>query len=179
VTSASILIAAVFILLFGKLSDLYGRKRFFLLGNAIFTIGALLAGVSWSGNVIVAARVIQGLGGSMIFSISIAVVASGFPPGERSRAIGQMLSMVIALLVFSLIIGNFRINPEAYPELQQSVTVGFGIFFVLGIIWIWTSYARGDRLGGERGSDRLGTKMPLLPTSVRHPISLGRVQEVL
>ena len=58
VTSAYLLTAAIFIVPFGKLADKHGRKKFFLLGNVLFAAGSLLAAVSWTGSVIIAARVI-------------------------------------------------------------------------------------------------------------------------
>ncbi|MFA5348215.1 MAG: MFS transporter, partial [Methanoregula sp.] len=64
VTSAYLLTAAIFIVPFGKLADMYGRKRFFILGNCLFAAGSLLAAISWSGTVIIIARVIQALGGA-------------------------------------------------------------------------------------------------------------------
>ncbi|MFA5212962.1 MAG: MFS transporter, partial [Methanoregula sp.] len=74
VTSAYLLTAAIFIVPFGKLADLYGRKRFFLFGNILFALGSLLAALSWSGSVLITARVIQALGGAMVFSTSVAIV---------------------------------------------------------------------------------------------------------
>jgi ABC-type proline/glycine betaine transport system permease subunit len=59
------------------------------------------------------------------------------------RAIGQMLSLAIAMLVFSAVIGTVPITPEVYPELQQSVNIAFAIFFVIGLVGIAASYARG------------------------------------
>jgi hypothetical protein len=54
-----------------------------------------------------------------------------------------MISMAIAMIVVSYIIGSQPISPGIYPELQLSVTVAFSIFFLLGLIGIWTSYSRG------------------------------------
>jgi MFS family permease len=59
------------------------------------------------------------------------------------RSIGQMISMAIAMIVISYIIGSQPISPGIYPELQLSVTVAFSIFFLMGLIGIWTSYSRG------------------------------------
>ncbi|PKG31126.1 MFS transporter [Methanoregula sp.] len=83
VTSAYLLTAAICIVPFGKLADLYGRKRFFILGNLLFAAGSLLAAVSWSGSAIIAARAVQALGGAMVFATSVAIVAAVFPPGQR------------------------------------------------------------------------------------------------
>jgi EmrB/QacA subfamily drug resistance transporter len=140
VTSAYILTAAVFILPFGKLSDIYGRKRFFLLGNMIFTIGSLLAGVSWSEYTIIAARVIQGLGGSMVFSTSIAVVASVFPPGERGRAIGIITGTVYAGLSIGPFLGGVLTQYLGWPSIfLVNVPSGFlvVVFTILSVHGEW------------------------------------------
>lgn len=54
-----------------------------------------------------------------------------------------MISMAIAMIVFSIIIDSQQISPTVYPELQLSVTVSFSVFFLLGLFGIWTSYSRG------------------------------------
>jgi len=59
------------------------------------------------------------------------------------RAIGQMVSLAIAMMVFSLVIGNVQISPDVYPQLQESVHLSFSVFFVLGLFGIWASFARG------------------------------------
>jgi EmrB/QacA subfamily drug resistance transporter len=106
VTSAYLLTAAVCILPFGKISDILGRKRLFIWGNIIFTAGSLLAAVSWSGDAIIIARVIQGLGGSMVFATSIAIVSAVFSPGERGRAIGIVTATVYAGLSIGPFLGG-------------------------------------------------------------------------
>ncbi|WP_321505688.1 MFS transporter [uncultured Methanoregula sp.] len=117
VTSAYMLTAAICIVPFGKLADLYGRKRFFILGNVLFAAGSLLAAVSWSGTVIIAARVIQGLGGAMVFSTSIAIVTSVFPPGERGRAIGIITATVYAGLSLGPFIGGVLTYNIGWPSI--------------------------------------------------------------
>jgi MFS family permease len=72
-------------------------------------------------------------------------IASGMV--STMRAVGQMLSLAIAMLVFSAIIGTVQITPEVYPQLQQSVTVVFSVFIALGVAGIWASYARGRARG--------------------------------
>jgi hypothetical protein len=69
-------------------------------------------------------------------------IASGMV--STMRAIGQMVSLAIAMVVFSVVIGTVQISPAVYPELQQSVNLSFSVFFVLGLIGIWASYTRGN-----------------------------------
>ena len=117
VTSAYLLTAAIFIVPFGKLADLYGRKRFFILGNILFAAGSLLAAISWSGSVIITARVIQALGGAMVFSTSIAIVTEVFPPGERGRAIGIITATVYAGLSLGPFIGGVLTQNIGWPSI--------------------------------------------------------------
>ena len=115
VTSAYLLTAAICIVPFGRLADLHGRKRLFVLGNALFIAGSLLATFSWAGWVIIAARVVQALGGAMVFSTSIAIVSAVFPPGERGRAIGIITATVYAGLSLGPFIGGVITYNVGWP----------------------------------------------------------------
>lgn len=117
VTTAYLLVAAVFMLPFGRFADLYGRKRVFILGNLLFAIGSLLAAISWSGSVIILARVIQGLGGAMVFSTSMAIVTVVFPPGERGKAIGIITATVYAGLSLGPVLGGFLTQIFGWPSI--------------------------------------------------------------
>jgi EmrB/QacA subfamily drug resistance transporter len=76
-------------LLAGRLGDLLGRKRVFLLGLALFTTASLLSGLSFSQPLLIAARFIQGVGGAVSSAVILAMVVTLFPePGERARAMG-------------------------------------------------------------------------------------------
>ncbi len=72
----------------GRLADSFGRKRAFLTGLAVFAVGSLLCALSPTPGVLVAARVVQALGGSMLTPASLALVLPEFPVEKRSAAIG-------------------------------------------------------------------------------------------
>src|SRR4051812_13067175 len=76
------------LLTFGRLSDLNGRKPIWLAGLGLFTLGSMLCGAAPSLWWLVAARLFQGLGGSLILANSVAVISDTFPAGERGRALG-------------------------------------------------------------------------------------------
>lgn len=141
VTSAYLLTAAICIVPLGRLADMYGRKRFFILGNVLFAIGSLLAAISWSGPVIITARVIQALGGAMVFSTSIAIVTSVFPPGERGRAIGVITATVYAGLSLGPFIGGVLTQNTGWPSIFL-VNIPLAILvIVLTVLYIpgeWT-----------------------------------------
>src|SRR3989442_4642259 len=73
----------------GRLGDLMGCKRFFLIGLAVFTAASLLCGLSYSQPMLIAARFVQGIGGAVSSAVILGMVVTMFPePGERARAIG-------------------------------------------------------------------------------------------
>jgi EmrB/QacA subfamily drug resistance transporter len=77
------------LLLTGRLGDLLGRKRMFVLGMATFTVASLLCGLAPGAGLLVAARFLQGVGGAMVSGVSLGMVVALFPaPGERARALG-------------------------------------------------------------------------------------------
>src|ERR1700684_4112430 len=75
---------------FGKLADVYGRKRIMLTGITIFSLGSLLAGFSWSMPSMIAFRLIQGAGAGAIMPIAITVVADHYPGAERGKVQGYI-----------------------------------------------------------------------------------------
>ncbi|WP_246128095.1 DHA2 family efflux MFS transporter permease subunit [Amycolatopsis rhizosphaerae] len=77
------------LLLTGRLGDLIGRRRVFLLGMIVFTAASLLCGVAWNAEVLVVARFVQGIGGAASSAVALGMVVALFPePGERAKAIG-------------------------------------------------------------------------------------------
>ena len=80
----------------GRAADLFGRRRMFLTGLAVFTGASLLAGVSQSSGVLIAARVGQGIGAAMLSPAALSLVTTLFPEGpERRRAPGKCRSWVL------------------------------------------------------------------------------------
>lgn len=82
ITVASLLLVA------GRYADSLGRKRLFIPGVAIFTIGSMLSAIAPSAGFLIAARVVQGIGGAIISPTAIAVVLPAFPPNKRATVIG-------------------------------------------------------------------------------------------
>src|SRR5216683_2612062 len=77
------------LLLAGRLGDLVGRKRIFLVGLVVFTVASLACGMAQSQEMLIAARFIQGVGGAMTSAVILGMLVTMFPePAERARAIG-------------------------------------------------------------------------------------------
>jgi len=155
VTSAYLLTAAICIVPFGKLADLYGRKKFFILGNALFAIGSFLAAISWSGSVIIIARVIQALGGAMVFSTSVAIVTAVFPPGERGRAIGIITATVYGGLSLGPFIGGVLVHNIGWPSIFLLNIPLALIVIVATVLYIPQEWAE----SGERRFDLTGAAL--------------------
>src|SRR5438034_7915730 len=85
VTTAYLLTSTVMVPIYGKLSDLFGRKPIFLFGVVVFLIGSALSGASQSMNELIAFRAFQGLGAAALIPIAIAIVGDLFTPRERGK----------------------------------------------------------------------------------------------
>jgi EmrB/QacA subfamily drug resistance transporter len=103
VASSFILAAAITLVPLGRLADMYGRKKIFLYGAIIFTAASLLCAWSPTQTFLIAVRVIQGIGGAMIFSTGTAMLVSAYPAGDR----GKILGINIAAVYIGLTIGPF------------------------------------------------------------------------
>jgi EmrB/QacA subfamily drug resistance transporter len=79
---------ASLLLVAGRYADSLGRKRLFIPGVAVFTVGSMLSAIAPTAGFLIAARVVQGIGGAIIAPTAIAVVLPAFPPNKRSTVIG-------------------------------------------------------------------------------------------
>ena len=94
----------------GRLGDLRGRRRVFVIGMAIFAAGSVLAGAAGSAGVLIAARVIQGIGGAALLSLSLALTAAAFPPESRARALGIWAAVSAIALAIGPVVGGVLIE---------------------------------------------------------------------
>jgi len=92
IATSYILAAAVFLVPFGKLADIYGRKKIYTAGIIVYTISSLLCAISQNEIMLTIARGLQGLGGSMIFGTAVAILTSVFPTNERGKVLGYNLA---------------------------------------------------------------------------------------
>src|SRR3954470_7010893 len=78
-----------FLLLGGRLADLFGRRRLFMAGLGLFTVSSLLGGLAWSEGSLIAFRCLQGLGAAMMSPAALSILTTTFEEGrERNRALG-------------------------------------------------------------------------------------------
>jgi EmrB/QacA subfamily drug resistance transporter len=88
VATSYILAAAVFLLPFGRLADIIGRKKIFIAGLASYTVTSIAAALVQNGTELIIARVLQGVSGALLFGTGMAILTSIFPPSERGRVLG-------------------------------------------------------------------------------------------
>jgi EmrB/QacA subfamily drug resistance transporter len=110
VSTSFLLSAAMFLVPFGRLADINGRKKIFSCGIAIYTAASLLAAISISGAMLIAARVLQGFGSAMVFGTGVAILTSVYPPGERGKALGINSAAVYLGLSLGPFFGGFLIQ---------------------------------------------------------------------
>jgi EmrB/QacA subfamily drug resistance transporter len=100
------LFTAVVLLNFGRLSDMFGRVRLYVLGFAVFTVGSALCGFSLTAVELVAFRLVQAVGAGFLFSNSAAIITDAFPPNERGRALGINQVSIVGGAVAGLVLGG-------------------------------------------------------------------------
>jgi EmrB/QacA subfamily drug resistance transporter len=89
VVNAYLLTFGGFLLLGGRLGDLFGHRRLFLIGIAVFTLASLACGLSTSQELLIGARAVQGLGGAIVSAVALSLIVTLFTePGERAKAMG-------------------------------------------------------------------------------------------
>ncbi len=100
VMNAYLLTIAVLVVTAGRLGDMFGRKRAFLIGIVVFGAGSILAGAAQSPAMLIGGRVLQGVGAAPTLTLSLAIVCNAFPKGEQARALGIWAAVsAIALAV--------------------------------------------------------------------------------
>src|SRR5437867_9579568 len=93
VFSSFVIVQIIVIPIFGKLSDLYGRKKFFLVGLVVFMIGSTLSGASQDIYELIVFRAVQGIGFGAFVPATIAIAGDLFPPEKRGRLQGLLFSV--------------------------------------------------------------------------------------
>ena len=103
IATSYLLSAAVFMVPFGKVADIYGMKKVFFLGLAVFTASSLIAFFAPTSTILIGSRILQGIGSAMIFGTGTAILVSVFPLQER----GKILGINAASVYLGLSLGPF------------------------------------------------------------------------
>ncbi len=107
VTTAYLVTATISTPLYGKLSDLYGRRPFFVAAISIFVLGSALSGFATSMGQLAAFRAFQGLGAGGLFSLALTIIGDIVPPRERAKYQGYFLAVFGTSSVLGPVVGGF------------------------------------------------------------------------
>jgi len=134
VPTSYILAAAIFLVPFGRLADIYGRKRIFTYGIFIYTVSSFFTAISNSATVLILSRILQGIGSAMIFSTAVAIVTSAFPVGERGRVLGINVAAVYLGLSVGPFLGGFLTQQLGWRSIFLA-NVLLGLIIIFFIYW--------------------------------------------
>lgn len=138
------LTSSITAILVGKLSDIYGRKPFILLGIGVFTAGSLLCGISGSILELILYRGVQGFGGGMIMSTAFTAVGDLFPPRERGRWQGIMSSVFGLASVFGPTLGGYIVDHFHWHWVFW-IFLPFGLVAFAAIYFLFPSVQRKEK----------------------------------
>jgi EmrB/QacA subfamily drug resistance transporter len=118
---------ASLILLGGSLGDRYGRRRIFVIGVAWFTAASLLCALAPSADALIAARLLQGVGGALLTPGSLAMIESSFRPGDRARAIGAWSGLGGVAIALGPLLGGYLVEAVSWRAIFL-INVPIGLF---------------------------------------------------
>ncbi len=147
VTTSYLLVASIFLVPFGRIADIYGRKKIFLYGFIIFTFASFLAALSTSPSFLIFSRALQGVGASMTFTTGVAILTSVFPSGEKGKVLGINVAAVYSGLSCGPFLGGLLIHSFGWRSLFL-INIPLGLFIILFTFWKlkgeWTE-AKGEK----------------------------------
>ena len=164
VVTAYMLTSTAGVPIWGKLSDLYGRRRFFIAGLILFIAASMLTGTAQSMNQLIAFRALQGVGGGMMFGLAFVIVSDFIPPAERGKWQGLFGAVFATAGIVGPLVGGFLTDNLSWRwAFYINLPVG-----VLALAVIWPSMPpvkpnRGRPIIDYLGvATLLGTIVPLL-----------------
>ena len=134
VATAYLLSSALFLVPFGKIADIYGRKKIFLYGLAIFTAASFLMTLVSSSPMLITVRIIQGIGSAMIFGTTVAILTSVYPPGERGKALGIYITAVYLGLTLGPFLGGILTENFGWRSIFL-INIPVGLFAIILVVW--------------------------------------------
>jgi EmrB/QacA subfamily drug resistance transporter len=135
-----LLTLASLILLGGSLGDRFGRRRVFVLGIGVFTVSSLLCAVAPNVEFLIAARMLQGIGGALLTPGSLAIIEASFRPTDRARAIGAWSGLGGVATAFGPLLGGWLIGAISWRAIFV-INLPIGIF----VAWAATEHVSESR----------------------------------
>ncbi|MCX7796795.1 MAG: MFS transporter [bacterium] len=152
INTSYLLSTTIFLVPFGRLSDIYGRKKIFLYGVYIFTLSSLLCGIANKYNLLIISRISQGIGAGMLFATITALLTSVFPLGERGKALGISVTSTYLGLSLGPFLGGVLTKNFGW----RSVFIFSTIIGIITIILVLTTLKEEWVEAKEESFDLLG-----------------------
>lgn len=133
VSTSFLLASAMFLVPFGRIGDIYGRKKIFLIGMAIYTLSSFACGISVSSFMLIGFRVLQGVGSTMVFATSVAILLSVFPPELRGKALGINVTGVYSGIMMGPFAGGILTQHFGWSSIFH-INILFGVV-IIALAW--------------------------------------------
>lgn len=128
ISTAFLLSSAAFLVPVGRAADIYGRKKIFISGIILDNISSILGALAPSGPFLLFCRVLQGMGGAMIYGTGLSIVIAVYPPQERGKALGIPLTATYIGLTLGPVLGGLMTDHLGWRSIFLSnVLIGFVI----------------------------------------------------
>jgi EmrB/QacA subfamily drug resistance transporter len=147
ISTAYLLSSAIFLVPFGRIADIYGRKKIFTCGIVILTLSALFSGMANSATMLISCRVFQGVGGAMLAGTAVALLTTVFPANERGKVLGINVAATYMGLSLGPVLGGVLTHNLGWRSIFfLSALLGLAVIGV--VLWKlkgeWTG-AKGER----------------------------------
>src|SRR5690242_12778755 len=149
---AYMIASTVLVLTAGRLSDLFGRKKAYVGGFLLFTAASLGAGFSADGTQLILWRIVQGVGGTLLFANAAALVTDAFPREQLGLAMGTNTMVAAVGLVIGPVLGGALVAISWHWVFWFNVPLGLA-----GAVWGWLVLHELSTRDEQRGLDLLGT----------------------
>ena len=134
VTISYLLSGAIFLVPFGRMADIRGRKKTFLLGFVIYTIASLFCGIATSPLLLISFRILTGVGASMTASTGMAMLISIYPPGERGKVLGINVAAVYSGLSCGPFFGGLLTQYFGWRSIFL-INIPLGLLIIVFTLW--------------------------------------------
>ena len=134
VATSYLLATAMFLLPFGKLADIHGRKKIFTYGILIYTLSSFICSISGSAILLIGSRILQGIGSAMIFSTGVAILTAVFPEQERGKALGINVAAVYLGLSLGPFLGGFLTQQFGWRSIFVANLL-IGLVTIFMVLW--------------------------------------------
>ena len=134
VASSFLLAAIVTLVPFGKIADIYGRKKIFIAGVIVYTISSYLVVIANDSASLIFMRVLQGIGGAMIFGTSVAILTSVYPREERGKVLGINVASTYLGLSIGPFLGGILTEHFGWRSIFL-VNVPIGLIIIALVFW--------------------------------------------